>query len=297
MLFISFIFILFIIYLIFEEDSNQQSTIMNPYVIAHRGASGYAPENTFAAFDKAVELKASYIELDVQMSADGELVVIHDPTINRTTNGAGAIKDLSLSEFKKFDAGSWFHPDFHAERIPTLKEVASRYSKKIGMLIELKDPFLYPGIERRLVEELKKEKLHKQKDNNVIIQSFDVSSIQKLHTMLPNIPKGLLTLSRLQESHLRRLSSFIQYVNMHYAVDDSNYLNLLKEKGFKSFIWTINHKKGFISAANHGANGIITDYPDILIENGTNNYYFLDNKDQFVAFIRKAYELFKELIS
>src|SRR5699024_1122413 len=111
-----------------------------------RGASGYAPENTIAAFDKAVEMKADYFELDVQRSKDGQLVLIHDTTVDRTTNGTGAVKDLTLKELKSLDAGSWFDEKYAGEKIPTLGETLDRHRGKIKILIELKSPSLYPGI-------------------------------------------------------------------------------------------------------------------------------------------------------
>ena len=102
-------------------------------VIAHRGASGYAPENTVAAFDKARKMKADYIELDVQMSRDGKLVVIHDTTVNRTTDidskAPVKVKDLTLKELRKLDAGSYFGPQFTGERIPTFEKVLDRMSR------------------------------------------------------------------------------------------------------------------------------------------------------------------------
>lgn len=106
-----------------------------------------------AAFEKALQMKADYIELDVQMSKDGELVIIHDTTVNRTTDIDSelpvAVKNLTLAELRKLDAGSFFAPQFAGERIPTFEEVLDRYKGKIGMLIELKEPARYPGIEEK----------------------------------------------------------------------------------------------------------------------------------------------------
>lgn len=108
-------------------------------VIAHRGFSGQAPENTLASFQKAVELGSDMIELDVRFSKDGQVVVIHDDTIDRTTNGRGKVADYTLKELKQFDAGSWFAPQFSGERIPTLKEVLELVKGKVLVNIEIKD--------------------------------------------------------------------------------------------------------------------------------------------------------------
>lgn len=102
------------------------------YTIAHRGASGYAPENTFAAFDIAAEMNADFIELDVQLTKDGQIVVIHDDKVDRTTDGSGFVKDFTLKKLQSLDAGSWYGAEFKGERIPLLEEVLKRYHSKIG---------------------------------------------------------------------------------------------------------------------------------------------------------------------
>ena len=126
------------------DTDESRNKIMN---IAHRGASGYAPENTLAAFDKAVEMQADYIEIDVQLSKDDLPVVIHDDTLDRTTNGTGNISAYTLQELKSLDAGSWFDKKYAGEKIPSLNEVLEMYGEKINILIELKSPELYPGVE------------------------------------------------------------------------------------------------------------------------------------------------------
>src|SRR5687768_16876385 len=92
-----------------------------PYVIGHRGAAGYAPENTMVSFERAIALRADAIELDVHPTSDGELVVIHDPVLDRTTNGKGLVCAQTLAQIRKLDAGSWYHPSFHEECVPTLR--------------------------------------------------------------------------------------------------------------------------------------------------------------------------------
>lgn len=164
--------------------------------VAHRGASGYAPENTIAAFDLAVDMKADYIEIDVQRSKDGELVLIHDTTVNRTTNGTGRVGELTLEQLRKLDAGSWFGSEFAGELIPTFDEILDRYRGKIGILVELKAPELYPGIEAQVAEALKKRNMDKSKNNKIIIQSFNFESVKKVNELLPRIPIGVLTSNR-----------------------------------------------------------------------------------------------------
>lgn len=164
----------------------------NPISIAHRGASGQAPENTMAAFEKAYEYKADYFEVDVQMTKDGELILMHDTTVDRTTNGTGRVKDFTFEEIQALDAGSWFHESFADEKVPTLGEVLDRYtSSKMGILIELKNPELYPGIEQKIAEELIQRNIT-TKDSNIIVQSFHWNSVKKIHQLLPDIATGVL---------------------------------------------------------------------------------------------------------
>jgi glycerophosphoryl diester phosphodiesterase len=159
---------------------------LSPLKIGHRGAAGYCPENTIASFKKALELGADYLELDIQMTKDGELVVIHDTTVNRTTNGKGRVKDLTLREIQSLDAGSWFHSNFAGEKIPALSEVFDEFAGKIGFLLELKKPSLYPQMEERTADELKKRNLAFG-DKQIIVQSFDCDSLKRFHQLIPSI--------------------------------------------------------------------------------------------------------------
>ena len=128
-----------------------KETQTSPHLIfAHRGASHFAPENTIAAFDKAVDMDADFLELDVQRNADGELIVIHDTTLDRTTNATGPVKSVTNEMLRTIDAGSWFDRSFSGERIPTLKAVIKRYAGKNGLLNELKKPYLYRGIDQTI---------------------------------------------------------------------------------------------------------------------------------------------------
>ncbi|MDX8360111.1 MULTISPECIES: glycerophosphodiester phosphodiesterase family protein [Bacillaceae] len=232
--------------------------------IAHRGASGYAPENTFAAFDKAVALEADYIEIDVQMTRDQELVVIHDITVDRTTNGTGNVKDYSLRSIKQLKAGNWFHADFKKEKVPTLGEVLDQYSDKIGIIIELCNPFLYPKIEQKLAAELKKRNLEQQ-NSNIIIQSFYPSTLKKLHKLLPNVKKALLLhflFHDFSKQTLESYRSFIHYMNAYWTILNSSTINHLHYYNFEIFAWTINDMNTMNELAKLKIRGVVTDFPD-----------------------------------
>lgn len=190
----------------FDQQSTQSSSNQNQSTnwqknltgeahttIAHRGASGYAPEHTFNSYDKSHrELGASYIEIDLQRTKDGHLVAMHDETVDRTTNGHGRVEDYTLDELKKLDAGSWFnkqHPnlarsEYKNAKVPTLDEILSRYGKNANYYIETKSPDVYPGMENQLIQSLNKHGMltnQSLKNGHVIVQSFSEPSLQKMN--------------------------------------------------------------------------------------------------------------------
>lgn len=235
--------------------------------IAHRGASGYAPENTIAAFDKAAEMKADYFELDVQMSKDGELVLIHDTTVDRTTDGTGRVGDLTFEELRQLDAGSWFDPSFAGERIPTLEEALDRYRGKIGILIELKSPELYPGIERKVAQALKERNMHKPRNEKIIVQSFNHDSVQIFHRLLPSVPVGVLVsynADGISDAKLSEFAAYANYVNPNKDMVDQQLVDRIHQFGMKTTPWTVRDRAEAGRLKSIGVDGIITDYPDYV---------------------------------
>ncbi|MBI3968951.1 MAG: hypothetical protein HY329_25205 [Chloroflexi bacterium] len=156
-------------------------------IIAHRGASGYAPENTRAAFDLALELRADGIETDVQLSRDGVLVLMHDATVDRTTNGTGRVAALDWSDLAALDAGSWHGERFAGERIPRLDGFLNRYVDQIQVCLEVKDPAGTEPVIRLLSERglVAPGKLE--------LTSFDWDTVTRLHEALPQLPVAFLT--------------------------------------------------------------------------------------------------------
>jgi glycerophosphoryl diester phosphodiesterase len=234
--------------------------------IAHRGASGYAPENTFSAFEKAVEMKADYIEIDVQRSRDGELVIIHDTSVDRTTNGTGAVKDLTFEQLRSLDAGSWKGDQFVGEIIPTFDEILDRYHGKIGILIELKSPELYPRIEEEVAQKLKERNLDKPQNEKIIIQSFNFESMKKINTLLPEIPIGVLTSSRTHttEQALKEISLYADYFNPNYGIVTESLVNQVHSFGMKIASWTVRSQESANFLLDMNVDAIVTDYPDYV---------------------------------
>ncbi|MCF6138956.1 glycerophosphodiester phosphodiesterase [Pseudalkalibacillus berkeleyi] len=236
--------------------------------VAHRGAAGYAPENTMAAFDKAVEMDSDYIELDVQMSKDGELVVIHDITVDRTTDGSGRVGDLTYDELRKLDAGSWYGEAFKGEHLPTLGEVLDAYEGDMKFLIELKSPSLYPGIEEKVNDALEKRDLDEAEEESVIVQSFDFHSMQMFHKINDEVPIGVLTSNPkdLTAQSLEIFKEYADYVNPSKDEVDRDLVNQIHELDMGIMPWTVRAKEDVQPLLDAGVDGIITDYPDYIPE-------------------------------
>ena len=167
--------------------------------IAHRGASAEAPENTVAAFDQALALGFSHLELDAQLSADGEVVVIHDATLERTTNGHGPVAAMAGAELAALDAGSWFHERFAGQRIPTLADVLRRYRGRAHLHLELKseEPTLAPAVARLLDEHgwlgtAVATSSEAPLEAPVIITSFHRTQLERAGPLLPDVPLAWL---------------------------------------------------------------------------------------------------------
>ncbi|WP_176465622.1 glycerophosphodiester phosphodiesterase family protein [Virgibacillus sp. 7505] len=241
-------------------------------VIAHRGASGFAPENTIAAFDLAVEMQADFIELDVQMSKDGQLVVIHDTSINRTAVDAPEeavyVKDLTFAALQSYDVGAGYDSVYEGQRIPLLEDVIRKYKGKTKFLIELKSPELYDGIEEAAAELLEKNDLANVLYEEVILQSFNFGSIAYLSQLLPHVPLGVLT-SRsadLTNRKLDKISTYANYVNTHFTnvTQDDTLVGRIHTRGMRIMPWTVRAPGEVQPLIRAGVDGIITDYPNYV---------------------------------
>ncbi|MGR3765517.1 glycerophosphodiester phosphodiesterase [Rossellomorea sp. NS-SX7] len=234
--------------------------------VAHRGAAGYAPESTIAGFDLAVDMKADYIEIDVQRSEDGELVVIHDTTVDRTTDGTGKVGDLTFEQLKSLDAGSWKGEQFAGESIPAFEEILERYHGKVGILIELKAPELYPGIEEEVTEALKDHHLDKPQNEKIIIQSFNFESMKKMNGLLPHVPIGVLTYSRAHTTTeaLQEFASYADWVNPSYGIVTEELVDGVHSLGMQVGSWTVRSQEAADFLFEMEVDAIITDYPDYV---------------------------------
>ncbi len=254
-----------------SRSVQQQKKMVN---IAHRGASGHAPENTMAAFEKAFEMKADYIEIDVQMTKDKELVAIHDTTVNRTTNGVGAVGDYTLEELQQLDAGSWFSDDFSGEKIPTFGEILDTYRGKIGILIELKSPELYPGIEEKVAHALTERNMDQPNNQKIIIQSFNHESVQTSKELLPNIPHGVLAglaWANVTDEQLEQFATYADFFNPNLNIVTDELVNRVHHAGMEIYSYTVRTQKQADKLFNHGVDGIITDFPEYVYKHPVKN--------------------------
>lgn len=160
---------------------------------AHRGNSAEFPENTLAAFRSAIDLGVDLIECDVHLTEDGDLAVIHDPLLERTTSGRGLVRDHTMAQLKSLDAGSWKSPRFSGERIPTLKEVLTLAKDRVGVAIEIKSlPFVYKGIEQAVARAIEDAGM----TDYVAVIAFDHRSVKHIRRLLPGVLTGVILVGR-----------------------------------------------------------------------------------------------------
>lgn len=241
--------------------NNQTKKVHNPNMIsiAHRGASSFAPENTRSAFQKGVELNADYLECDVHLSKDGELIIMHDDKVDRTSNGSGYIKDFTLAELRQLDVGKSYSEEFEGETILTLNELLEEFYEQAGLLIELKSPQLYPGIEEKVVS-----LLSDYKDlSSIIIQSFDGESMRKIHNLLPDLRVAVLihpSESLLSTKKIEDLTSFASYINFNVSFLNKRLVDKIHQHGGKVLVWSKKDKKLVAKAQKYGVDGIISDF-------------------------------------
>ena len=243
-----------------------------PLIIAHRGASGIAPENTLVAFEKAIEIGVDRIEMDLRQTIDGEVVVLHDKTIKRTTNGWGGIRKLSLNKVKRYSAGAWFHYDFSKEKVPTFKEVLELVNGRTTLLLEIKDGSPYHhGIEKNVIDLINKYDAQDwcivQSFNDQVLKNFRAlpglhSDVQKLfEIVIPVAP--FYGGSQFTYKALRRYD-FAEEVNVNFKNVTPLVVSKIHKMGKKINVWTVNDEYDLKLFLEMGVDGIITDFPNRL---------------------------------
>jgi len=230
-------------------------------VIAHRGASGNAPENTLAAFRKAVALGATFIETDLQLSRDARFVAIHDPTVNRTTNGQGAVHEMTLADLRKLDAGSWFGSEFAGERLPTLEEILE-FSKKndVVFYLEIKPGGSWGG-EHALVGALRES----GEIPRAVVISFDPSIVLNLRKIEPTLMTGLLYDGQIENPLDKAVEIGARQLVVRGDLVTPVMIAQARKKDLQVVCWTVNHPAHMRMLIAAGVDGIMSDYPDRLV--------------------------------
>ncbi len=254
-----------------------QAATDGPDVIAHRGSSGMAPENTAAAIDLAVRQRADHVEIDVQRTKDGKLVNFHDCTMERTTDvedlypgrPSYRVSDFTWNELRRLDAGSWFHDDYAGEPIITLDTVIRHIQHtRTGLLAEISPCSQYgTTIATDLADDLNGKPGYVRKAlarRQLAVQSFETDDARTFHTAQPHIPIGILDADRPTDTELVELSQWADQINPQYTVTDQTLVDRVHQLGMDINVWTVDEPGAIRKMAALGVDGIITDYPQTL---------------------------------
>ncbi len=255
-------------------------------VIAHRGASGHAPEHTWPAYELAMEMGADFLEPDLQMTRDGHLIAFHDPTLDRTARGrtglrTGPVNERTLEELRECDVGSWFneaHPDrarpeFEGLGVVTLDELFARWGSAVRWYPEVKNPEANRGMEEGLLELIRRRGLQAAavEEEWILIQSFSPASLLKIREMEPELPLiQLLGASALEgrrvEDLLKEIGDYARGVGPHRQLVDRRFMAAARQAGLLVHPWTVNDGEEMEGLLALGVHGIFTDFPDRLVE-------------------------------
>lgn len=228
-------------------------------VMAHRGASADAPENTQSALVKAVEAGADYSEIDVHQTKDGVIVLLHDKTLQRTTGQAGNIWDFTWEELKRLDAGLWFGKTFEGEPIPTLEEIIRYADGRIKLNIEVKISGFEPGIVRKVVDTIHRESFV----DDCLVTSFDREAVERVKELDPKIRTGLI-FGRDYPGDV--FTGNWETLSCHFEVVDESFMQRARNHGKTVFVWTVDEKEEMLRLIRLGVDAIITNKPDLLMK-------------------------------
>ena len=234
-------------------------------VIAHRGFSGTAPENTLAAVRAAIRIKADMVEIDVTLTTDDHVVVIHDETLDRTTDGTGDVSLFTLAELQRLDAGSWFDSAFARERIPTLDEVLEEVEGRTLLNVEIKSEAVARGVVSEVASAIRAREMIDQ----VVVSSFSPAALEEMHEVAPEIRTAVLYNSKIHEGlHAVEIVTELgaSVFNIKRQRLTRKMLRRCREHDIPVGIYTVNEPHRMRRLVNRGVDAIFTDHPDRLIE-------------------------------
>jgi glycerophosphoryl diester phosphodiesterase len=235
-----------------------------PLVVAHRGASGVAPENTLAAFRRAVEIGAPAVECDVHLTADGVPIVIHDARVDRTTNGTGDVAALTLAELRRLDAGSWFDPRCAGERLPTLEEALAAAAGRARVFVELKVGGGAALVDRALADLARS-------GADVAVISFGADEVRLVAERRADLPLGFLVSQRVvQEQGVARALRTVAelgagFISPHESAVDAAFVRAAHDAGLPVSVWTVDDPQRMRALSNIGVDAITTNRPDVAL--------------------------------
>jgi glycerophosphoryl diester phosphodiesterase len=231
-------------------------------IVAHRGASGLAPENTLVSFREAVRHGAGWLEFDIRFSKDDVPIVIHDPSLKRTTNGRGQVRERTLAELRRLDAGSWFGAKFAAERIPTLDDLL-KLASRVHLNLEIKARSAPAERAAELVwGRVREAGVH----DRVLVTSFDVKILRALREIAPDVPLGFPWESGLRDPVRRALSLGCRMMLLDVAALSEKRVRRCREAGLDVWVYTVNDPEEMRRVMDLGVGGLVTDRPDLLSE-------------------------------
>jgi glycerophosphoryl diester phosphodiesterase len=238
----------------------------HPIVLAHRGDLTHAPENTLPSFQQAIQKGVDGVELDAKLTADGHVIVIHDPTVDRTSNGNGRVASFTLEAIRKFDAGSWFNEKFRGTKIPLLGEVFESVGKEKVINIELTN-YSTPrdGLVDKVCELIKRRNIQKQ----IIFSSFFVSNLKRAAQLLPEIPRGLLAMPGLMGIWARSFGFMFgdyQALHPHISSVDRQQVQRVHRLNRRVHVWTANTPEQIKQLKDWDVDGIFTDDPQTAMQ-------------------------------
>lgn len=234
--------------------------------VAHRGASRYAPENTLAAFRRALEDGAPAVECDVRRTGDGHLVVIHDPTVDRTTDGRGAVGSLPLEALRRLDAGRWFGPEWAGERVPLFDEVLELGRGRALIKVEIKnDPIPVEGIGHQVVDAVR---LHRMEEE-AFIMSFDHQVTRAVRSAAPRIASGILYAARLVDPVSAARAADADGLCIHWGYLDREVVARARGAGLGIFVWTVDDAEVVRRCLDLGVDGVTSNDTRLLAHMGT----------------------------
>lgn len=245
------------------EERKSASRPGVPIIFAHRGASGTRPENTMAAFRRAIELGATGIETDVQLSVDGEPVLIHDETLSRTAGASGWVGDKTIEELRSLDAGSWYHPEFMGEQIPHLDELL-QLVRDTGIVVnlELKNTVrAYEGLEEKVVAAVRRHSVAGQ----TIFSSFNHYSLALCKKLAPEIRTGILYMEGLYQPWEYAKTIGADALHAYHPAVRAEWVREALEAGVDYHPFTVNDEARLRELIDMGTAGIITDHPDRVV--------------------------------